>query len=736
MLRLQTLAVLVVLASASLLIGPGTCFAQREDPIEAARLKGLDFLKEQQLADGSWFYEGHSIGITALCGLALIENGVPVSDKAVEKAQGYVKQHLSDLKNTYDIALAILFLSRVGDRDNRAPIRDLAARLVAGQNVEGGWSYSNPLVSASILTSTAERPAPPDGPGDNSCTQFAVLGLWVASRWGVNVDETMERVGARFLDTQMEDGGWAYNHAAETAASGNSMTFAGLFCLAVARATEIRKHQEELRKNPERIRDPKVAASETLLDDETVSKGLVKAGQFATGVGPGAARYFLWSVERLGVLLGLEQFGNTDWFAKGADALIKTQAENGSWEHPTWGNLADTSFAVLFLRKANLGSDISQLLEGEPEKKFLISNRADKPRFLRLTDALKEAKPGDVIRVDGNGPFDMPHLEFNQDLTIEAGPGYTPVFRYDLGYDETGRRSRPENDPNARHMLRVNEGTLVLEGLELRMDPPELRGGVTWAAIVLNGGTLRLLNCSVSESNKQGTAGIYVTKPCHLLARNCLFVGGRAGLEILTGGEQNVRLENTVIFSKNAFNVFNGPEGESPQLALHLERCAVQARDVFYFPKLTNPVNITSLGCAYKADWMGSTMAATPARPKHITWTGQDNLYEVQRWIGAVGTPIATLKDEKTWNTFWGGTDANGSKKQIPFVGKRQHDAYNHTVSGEDFEFSPGSSIYVYRRKTGIDPLTVGPGRGFSRYRESFDYRNGERGMTGAVAAN
>ena len=217
----------------------------------------------------------------------------------------------------------------------------MAARLIAGQNVEGGWSYTCPLVNAIVLTNSAEMPEPPEGAGDNSCTQFAVLGLWISSRWGVNIDDTMLRVGERFTDQQMEDGGWAYNYAAENAASGNSMTFAGLFCLTVAKATELRKMQERERTDAEsgteRIDN---TSGEPLETDPVFARGLEKAGGFAAGISAGQARYFLWSVERLGVLLELETIGTTDWFEKGSNALSSSRSGrtgHGSTATPTGG---------------------------------------------------------------------------------------------------------------------------------------------------------------------------------------------------------------------------------------------------------------------------------------------------------------------------------------------------------------------------------------------------------------
>lgn len=712
--------------------------AESERVVESARLKGVEFIKSQQGADGSWFFNGHVVGITSLCGLALVENGLPVSDPAVEKAHGYVRRNCDGVQSTYDLALAILFLSRVGDRDSRTSIRDMAAKLIAGQNKEGGWSYTCPKVQANVLADRSKLPERGDGPGDNSCTQFAVIGLWVASRWGVNIDDVMERVDQRFVDTRREDGGWAYNHAAEGATSRDSMTFAGLFCLTVARATKIRQEQEQARVTTRTGADESAAAeSDSLLEDPVFAAGLERAGQFARGLREQSARYFIWSVERLGVLLELEKFGETEWFDAGSTALLKSQQENGSWVNgnEAWGNLADTSFAVLFLRRANLGSDISRLLRGEPLQKFQNMTRPEKPQFDSLAAAIAAAEPGDLIRVHGNGPFDLPHLEIDKDLLIEAGPGYTPSFRYTGGYDETGRAVRPDTDANARYLLKVVSGTLTLEGLDLQLDPPNDAGSMTsWGAIVLEGGNLRMLNCMISEGNRKGTAGLLVKQPGEAVVRNSLIVGGRAAVEVHSTGEQHVRVENSVLFSTNGVSVLNGSEGEAPRLTLELVRSAVQAREVFHFPRLTNPVDIKALGCAFKGDALGQSMLRAPTGHEGLTWEGQDNLYDVVRWVGSGGTANTRVKDEKTWNSFWGDTDKGGAKRTIVFLSRMRPDAFSHGIRGEDFEFDPKSAVYSYRRKTGIDPLTVGTGHGYTRYRESFEYRTWERGGDETVA--
>jgi len=603
--------------------------------IESARLKGMQFLVDAQLEDGSWEYEGHEVGITSLCAVALIENGTEITDPVVQNAEKYVKGNYIETVSTYDIALAILFLSRMGDNDNRGAIRDLAARLVAGQNTDGGWGYSCPKVRAAYLSGGGDRPDPPKGPGDNSCTQFAVLGLWVSSRWNVDIDETMVRVAQRFAWSQNEDGGWPYKPETEPpkadtanpndpnvdpmpekkedepkgprknyAASKNTMTFAGLFCVTVARATQIRAMNEgkstTSRRPSRKVGDEEAddyevvdpgANAKTILEDPIFQKGLVMASKYAPQVSNGGVRDFLWSVERMGVILGEEEFGTTNWFDVGAAALLKLQTEEGSWDHPTWGGNSDTAFAILFLRKANLGSDITRLLEGEPDEPVQIITQDDEPRFFNLEDAVGKSKPGDIIRLEGNNTFRMPHLDIKHDLTIQAGFGYTPVIQYDLGYDKSGIRSAPKNDIEARHMIRSQSGTLTLEGLHLQMDGPRTIKNVPWNAVVVEGGNVRILNCTISESTREGMAAVVLRGAGTVEMRNTQVIGGRAAFEVTTGGDQKITVANSVLFSDGILKV---AEGAQPGDGLHveMERVAAQAREVFNFPRSKTAIEL------------------------------------------------------------------------------------------------------------------------------------------------
>jgi predicted Zn finger-like uncharacterized protein len=148
----------------------------QQDLINEAIDRGAAFLKRLE-RDGSWGGGPHAVGYAALPGLTLLECGLPKSDAAVQRAAGFVRLNCDSLTMTYDLALAILFLDRLGDSKDRPLIRELAGRLIAGQNELGGWTYNcrllSPQESFQLLTFLEQhRPGPlptgigPAGPRD------------------------------------------------------------------------------------------------------------------------------------------------------------------------------------------------------------------------------------------------------------------------------------------------------------------------------------------------------------------------------------------------------------------------------------------------------------------------------------------------------------------------------------------------------------------------------------------
>jgi hypothetical protein len=68
----------------------------------------------------------------------------------------------------------------------------------------------------------------------------------------------------------------------------------------------------------------------------------------------GHVYYYLYGLERAGVLLLAPRFGTHDWYVDGCNAIVREQSTNGSWDggrQGTVGAVCDTSFALLFLAR-------------------------------------------------------------------------------------------------------------------------------------------------------------------------------------------------------------------------------------------------------------------------------------------------------------------------------------------------------------------------------------------------
>lgn len=225
--------------------------------------------------------------------------------------------------------------------------------------------------------------------GDNSNTQFATIALWVSRRHGFPVDGSLRLVEAHFRTTQNVDGGWSYliygtrtDHQLTNSTA--TMTCAGLLGLAVgygvsndnrAKAKSSDKAKGSDKDKDKGLRDP---SKDPALKAALLALGLTigvplerqaeRRGRHREEVPPsfagaasGRSYYFLWSLERVAVALNLDTIGKKDWYGWGTDILILSQQPNGLWQGEFGLSGADTCFALLFLKRANLTKDLSKL---------------------------------------------------------------------------------------------------------------------------------------------------------------------------------------------------------------------------------------------------------------------------------------------------------------------------------------------------------------------------------------
>lgn len=465
-----------LLAGIVAVIAASSSFAVEKKDIEKAIAAGVKSLRSLQTEDGAW--PGHreageaaQIGATALAGLTLLECGAKSDDLAVFRAAEVVRRASPSLTYNYAICLCILFFDRLGDPNDIPLIESLTVRLLAGQTSSGGWNYRSPPVpDAEVrrlqakLASRKEligrrNPPRPEGVkrtakdlspeiqqqlallqrmgrstiemgSDNSNTQFATLALWVARRYGLPVEDALQRVGRRFRNSQHSDGSWSYfgpdmRVRGPMAHSTASMTCAGLLGLAVADGNTIEKAGEsksDAKQRHDANIDRPVCKGLLALSTAIGASAVSRSGE-RTKTQPARQRpslpkvggrtyYFLWSLERVAVALDLKTIGKKDWYAWGVEILLANQQDDGSWQGSYGPCGADTCFALLFLKRANLATDLTKQLTGripDPGERVLKRGELDEGIALAKKDALpfgieeKNAKPSP----DGQYPAEI-----------------------------------------------------------------------------------------------------------------------------------------------------------------------------------------------------------------------------------------------------------------------------------------------------------------------------------------
>jgi hypothetical protein len=296
----------------------------------------------------------------------------------------YLKACLSSpLEKTYKVACLAMALEELDPSEHQMKIAQCAQFLVDNQAKNGQWSYGSPTdlkkfafeekpekkvatgpkaSEARVFTGGRERKKPARSiavaqtryvleSGDNSNSQYAALGLracyeaniklppevlqlarrwWVESQWP---DESDKEVGKNAVvsgGSKAKCQGWSYQKpGGDEKAPTHSMTAGAIG------ATVIYEHLLGRSWKKDAVTQAGVA---WLGKNFTVSENL----------------YYMYAVERAGMLYDTPKFGDHDWYVLGSKYLVRSQNPNGSWgqdakpEVNTWG----TCFAILFLKKA------------------------------------------------------------------------------------------------------------------------------------------------------------------------------------------------------------------------------------------------------------------------------------------------------------------------------------------------------------------------------------------------
>jgi len=207
--------------------------------------------------------------------------------------------------------------------------------LLPDAHVKAALRRDGRLLVKSVSSETGMYDSRVDGqndPPDHSVSQYGVLGVWACAQEGVEIPTSYwQSVDSGWRRAQHADGSWNYAKSAKDKTQTLPMTAAGLATLFMA--------QDALSMGVS-------SSSKGNVSEAPIDNGLAWLGAHFMEVFNSKYQYYtLYELGELGAASGRKYFGNTDWYAQGADYLVHSQKSDGSWN----STVADTALSLLFL---------------------------------------------------------------------------------------------------------------------------------------------------------------------------------------------------------------------------------------------------------------------------------------------------------------------------------------------------------------------------------------------------
>ncbi len=385
----KALTLLALLASAASAQEPKKQDPPRFHPgvdqkrVNLAIQKGISYLKTAD-SPGN-FMSAHC---DELILLTFVHAGVPEDNPRFKELMAKMLQ--APLERTYNVALQAMVLEELQRVRYQGRLHQCGQFLADNQCANGQWSYGSPTTlteavpvpppAREVASGTArKRPKgvidfeePEAGPrakprvqtylsvkknrdggsaGDNSNSQYAALGMRACNDAGIVFPKELVELARKYwVDSQHRAAdknavatgsagvprGWSYHEENEGPAWGSMTTGAiGALCIYDAiLGTDWKKDKP--------VNDGLAWLAKNFRVDENIGKG--KWFHY----------YYLYALERVGMLYDTPKIGTHDWYLEGANQLLQEQRADGSWgsderlDKPTWG----TCFAILFLKQA------------------------------------------------------------------------------------------------------------------------------------------------------------------------------------------------------------------------------------------------------------------------------------------------------------------------------------------------------------------------------------------------
>jgi len=321
--------------------------------------------------------------------LTFLHAGLPENDPRVREL--LTSALAGPLDHTYPVAVRAMALEELDRVRYKYQIARCAQFLLDNQLANGQWGYGEPSVSADAMTVETPSAPParppevgkdglrvkpkvvrkvaikqtrvPPGVGDFSNTQYAALGLRAAYDAGIALPKdgilrAIQAIGAAQqagppppggaapnLPSGRKAKGWCYDHpcACPLHRPYGTMTAGTVGALAIFDYILGR----DSKRNTAMLDG--LAWLQVHYTVETVPGPIEWEGISNTTY----LAYYLYALERAGILTGNEKFGTHGWYADGVRVLLEAQKADGSWAFDYWTtDTWDTCLALLFLKRA------------------------------------------------------------------------------------------------------------------------------------------------------------------------------------------------------------------------------------------------------------------------------------------------------------------------------------------------------------------------------------------------
>ena len=332
--------------------------AQSPAQIESAVTRGLAALRSGEITDRS---------MAGLITYTLLTGGDAADSPRVQQGLNLILAKFNATNSTYkplshhlyEAGIDALALEKLDAQGYQPQLQAIVDYIVSEQRPHGGWFY----------------PGQGDNLGDTSITQYAVLGLWAASRGGVTVPQaTLAQAAEWHLKMQVPDGGFSYHPSGNAAArnSTGTMTVAGSGSLGILNlllfgdtAVEQGKAEPRLKfgilekvnptepaRNPAAVRHLRPLIQKAVQQAYTwVNERFDRDTRSDHG---GFQYYYYYALERTAVVNRWSQLNNKDWYQHGAQILLSQQGANGHWTEANNRHTYGTSSTCFEIGRAHV----------------------------------------------------------------------------------------------------------------------------------------------------------------------------------------------------------------------------------------------------------------------------------------------------------------------------------------------------------------------------------------------